>query len=210
MNTAKPLIWMLVAFLLIPVVAIVAAVGLISQTLGADSTACTALTTPGPVAGANGPFLATAYGPPWNAMNGSGVTATGIDLTAGPPALVIAVDPAVIGLRTFEHVTPNPFHTRQAFYAGDTGGAIIGQHVDIYDWQGRTAQDGWGVRHVTVTPAPDPGTGPLLGEITPIAPTTAPAPPAGCPVAVAGPLPLASGQHAAILPSGLAAAPGTG
>ena len=73
------------------------------------------------------------------------------------------------------HVTPNPFGTTHAFYAGDTGGAIIGRHVDIYDWQGRAAQDAWGVRHVTVTPAPNPGTGNLLGEITPTAPASPPA-----------------------------------
>ena len=79
----------------------------------------------------------------------------------------------MIPLESFEHVTPNPFGTDQAFYAGDTGGAIIGRHVDIYDWQGRAAQDAWGVRHVTVTPAPNPGTGNLLGEITPSAPSPA-------------------------------------
>ena len=100
-------------------------------------------------------------------MNGSGVTATGLNLTAGEPAYEIAVDPAVIPLQSFERVTPNPFGTSHAFYAGDTGGAIIGHHVDIYDWQGRAAQNAWGVRHVTVTPAPNPGTGNLLGEITP-------------------------------------------
>ena len=85
---------------------------------------------------------------------GRGVTATGLNLTAGQPAYEIAVDPSVIPLQSFAHVTPNPFGTRHAFYAGDTGGAIIGRHVDIYDWQGRAAQDAWGVRHVTVTPGP--------------------------------------------------------
>ena len=29
---------------------------------------------------------------------------------------------------------------------GDTGGAIIGRHVDIYDWRGRASQDAWGER----------------------------------------------------------------
>ncbi len=160
----------------------------------------------------SGAWIATAYGPPWDAMNGSGVTATGLNLTGGRPAYEIAVDPAVIPLQTFEHVTPNPFGTRHAFYAGDTGGAIIGQHVDIYDWQGRAAQDAWGVRHVTVTPAPNPGTGNLLGEITPTAATTQPPDSTasggvgGC-SAPGGPLPLTPGQTAKILPSGLAAAP---
>ena len=137
---------------------------------GAGNPPCQVATT-GPFPTGAGPWIATAYGPPWDAINGSGVTATGLNLTAGPPAYEIAVDPAVIPLQTFEHVTPNPFGTRHAFYAGDTGGAIIGQHVDIYDWQGRAAQDAWGVRHVTVTPAPNPGTGNLLGEITPTAPS---------------------------------------
>ena len=73
----------------------------------------------------------------------------------------------MIPLQTFAHVHPNPFGTDRAFYAGDTGGAIIGRHVDIYDWKGRADQNAWGVRHVNVTPAPNPGTGNLLDEITP-------------------------------------------
>ena len=85
-------------------------------------------------------------------MNGSGVTATGLNLTAGEPAYEIAVDPSVIALGSFERVTPNPFGTSHAFYAGDTGGAIIGHHIDIYDWQGRAAQNAWGVRHVARHP----------------------------------------------------------
>jgi 3D (Asp-Asp-Asp) domain-containing protein len=160
-------------------------------------------------AAGSGPWIATAYGPPWDAMNGSGRTATGLDLTAGEPAYEIAVDPAVIPLQSFEHVTPNPFGTPRAFYAGDTGGAIIGHHVDIYDWQGRAAQDAWGARHVTVTPAPNPGTGNLLGEITPTPPSqpAATPQPAACADSVSGAVPLTPGQQAKMLPSGLAAAP---
>ena len=79
---------------------------------------------------------------------------------------MIAVDPTVIPLESFEHVTPNPFSTQHAFYAGDTGSAILGKHVDIYDWHGRAAQDAWGIRHVTVTPASNPGSGNLLEEIS--------------------------------------------
>ena len=177
---------------------------------GAGNPPCQATVAgPLPAASGSGPWIATAYGPPWDAMNGGGVTATGLNLTAGEPAYEIAVDPAAIPLQTFEHVTPNPFDTRHAFYAGDTGGAIIGHHVDIYDWHGRAAQDAWGARHVTVTPAPNPGTGNLLGEITPTAasqPAASP-PTAGCAASVAGPLPLTPGQQAQILPSGLAAAP---
>ena len=137
---------------------------------GAGNPPCQAAAMPTLPAGA-GSWIATAYGPPWDAMNGSGVTATGLNLTAGQPAYEIAVDPSVIPLQSFERVTPNPFGTRHAFYAGDTGGAIIGHHVDIYDWLGRAAQNAWGIRHVTVTPAPTPGTGNLLGEITPAAAT---------------------------------------
>lgn len=160
----------------------------------------------------SGPWIATAYGPPWDAMNGSGVTATGLNLTAGQPAYEIAVDPSVIPLRSFVHVSPNPFSTPHAFYAGDTGEAIIGRHVDIYDWEGRAAQDAWGLRHVTVTSAPAPGTGSLLGEITPTtgnthaSGSTAGGTTAGC-SGFEGPLPLTPGQTAKVLPSGLAAAP---
>ena len=202
MSLGKTFAALTVGLLLIPVVAIVAVVGLIA---GDEQAACTATVPPGSGSGA---WIATAYGPPWNAENGTGITATGLDLTAGPPALEIAVDPSVIPLGSYAHVTPNPFGTFQAFYAGDTGGAILGRHVDIYDWQGRAAQDAWGERRVHVTLAPDPGTGPLLGEITPTAPSTGPAAPGGdCPIAYAGPLPVTPGQRARILPSGLAAAP---
>jgi 3D (Asp-Asp-Asp) domain-containing protein len=175
---------------------------------GAGNPPCQAAVT-GPLPVGSGSWIATAYGPPWDAMNGDGITATGLNLTAGPPAYEIAVDPAVIPLQSFEHVTPNPFGTRRAFYAGDTGGAIIGHHVDIYDWLGRAAQDAWGVRHVTVNPAPNPGTGNLLGEITPAAPSqpAATSPAAGCSTAVGLALPLTPGQQAKILPNGLAAAP---
>jgi 3D (Asp-Asp-Asp) domain-containing protein len=113
----------------------------------------------------NGSWLATAYGPPWGGIQGDGVTATGINLTAGPPMLEVAVDPSVVPLRSFVHVEPNPFNTSGAFYAGDTGGAITGQHVDIYDWRGRADQDAWGARQVTVTAAADPGSGNALGQV---------------------------------------------
>lgn len=113
----------------------------------------------------SGSWLATAYGPPWGGIEGGGVTATGINLTAGQPMLEVAVDPHVIALGSFVHVQPNPFATVGAFYAGDTGGAIVGRHVDIYDWLGRAAQDAWGARHVNVTPAASPGTGNALGQV---------------------------------------------
>ena len=197
---------------LVPAVGFTIVLAPIVLLAGAGIPPCTSI-VPAPTGfpAGSGAWIATAYGPPWDAMNGSGVTATGLNLTAGPPAYEIAVDPAVIPMQTFEHVTPNPFGTRHAFYAGDTGGAITGQHVDIYDWRGRAAQDAWGLRHVTVTPAPAPGTGNLLGQITPPAATqpattTTGSGAAGCSAAGA-PLPLTPGQAAKILPSGLAAAP---
>jgi 3D (Asp-Asp-Asp) domain-containing protein len=128
--------------------------------------------TGGAAPAGGGSWLATAYGPPWGGIQGNGVTATGIDLTAGPPMLEVAVDPRVVPLRSFVHVQPNPFGTSGAFYAGDTGGAIIGQHVDIYDWRGRAEQDAWGARHVDVSPAADPGAANALGQVQ--APAIAP------------------------------------
>jgi 3D (Asp-Asp-Asp) domain-containing protein len=183
---------------------------------GVATEQCATPLTPTGSATGGGAWVATAYGPPWNAINGTGVTATGLNLTAGPPAYEIAVDPTLIPLQSFAHVQPNPFGTSRAFYAGDTGGAIIGRHVDIYDWQGRAAQDAWGVRHVTVTPAPNPGTGNLLQEITP-GPTATAGPgqvtdtagwtPTCDQLAGTATLAAVTGQTARILPDGTAAAP---
>jgi hypothetical protein len=123
-----------------------------------------------------------------------------------------------VPLRSYEHVWPNPFATRQAFYAGDTGGAIIGRHVDIYDWRGRTDQDGWGARHVNVTPAGQPGTASILAEITPNNAGSAANQAAGeaslvvssavCDgLGVSASLTLTAGSEATILPGGSATAP---
>ncbi len=147
-----------------------------------------------------GSWVATAYGPPWGGIQGGGVTATGQDLTAGQPALEVAVDPAVVPLRSYVHVEPNPFGTTRAFYAGDTGGAIIGKHVDIYDWRGRASQNAWGQRPVVVTPAATPGAGNLLGAV--------PASSGECqPTRAGGALGLTAGQTARVLAGGNAAAP---
>jgi 3D (Asp-Asp-Asp) domain-containing protein len=152
---------------------------------------------------AGGSWLATAYGPPWEDGNGSGITATGLNLTAGPPLLEVAVDPSVIALGSYVYVQPNPFHTTDAFYAGDTGSAILGQHVDIYDWQGRASQQAWGTRTVTVTPAPNGGAGNLLGAVpTPTAESGGST--AGC---LGGALGLTSGETSTIERDGSALAP---
>ncbi len=183
---------------------------------GVATDQCTPPPAPGGIAAGAGTWIATAYGPPWDAENGTGVTATGLNLTAGPAAYEIAVDPAVIPMQTFAHVQPNPFGTTRAFYAGDTGGAIIGRHVDIYDWKGRADQNAWGVRHVNVTPAPNPGAANLLQEITP-GPTTLASSSqpeatigwtAACDqLAATATLATVPGQTARILPDGTAAAP---
>jgi len=152
---------------------------------------------------AGGSWLATAYGPPWDDGNGSGITATGLNLTAGPPLLEVAVDPAVIALGSYVYVQPNPFNTTDAFYAADTGSAILGRHVDIYDWQGRASQQAWGTRTVTVTAAPSPGAANLFGAI-PVSAATADASEARC---LGGTLGLTAAQTATIEPDGSALAP---
>ena len=158
-----------------------------------------------PTSSGGGGWLATAYGPPWSGGNGSGITATGLDLSAGPAVLEVAVDPAVIALGSYVHVQPNPFATTGAFYAGDTGAAIIGRHIDIYDWRGRADQQAWGARTVTVTPAPRPGAGNLLGQIPPPTPNT----PSGGPAeaCASGTLGLTGADTGTIEPAGSALAP---
>jgi 3D (Asp-Asp-Asp) domain-containing protein len=132
--------------------------GLVAVLVGVTGTGVPCAEEPAPLsAGHSGSWLATSYGPPWGGIEGNGVTATGVDLRAAPPALEIAVDPSVIPLGSWVYVQPNPFGTAQPFYAGDTGGAIHGRHIDIYDWRGRASQQAWGVRPVTVTPASGPG-----------------------------------------------------
>ncbi|KGX87047.1 3D domain-containing protein [Pontibacillus litoralis] len=68
---------------------------------------------------------ATAYTA--NCSGCSGVTATGIDLHANPNQKVVAVDPNVIPLGTKVHV--EGYGTA---IAGDTGGAINGNKIDLY------------------------------------------------------------------------------
>lgn len=98
-----------------------------------------------------GTFEATAYGPPWGGIQGEGVTATGADLRGSPHDYIIAVDPSVIPLGAEVQIHPNPFGNDDlTFKAADTGGAITGHRIDIYDWRGRASQDGWGRRSVQV------------------------------------------------------------
>jgi 3D (Asp-Asp-Asp) domain-containing protein len=150
-----------------------------------------------------GSWLATAYGPPWTDGNGDGITATGLNLTGGPAMLEVAVDPSVIALGSYVYVQPNPFGTTSAFYAGDTGAAILGRHLDVYDWLGRAAQRAWGARTVTVTAAPNAGAGNLLGAV----PISSPAPGSSAVACFGGTLGLTAGETATIQPDGSALAP---
>jgi 3D (Asp-Asp-Asp) domain-containing protein len=131
---------------------------------------CATTSAGAPAGGSSNPsaggFEETVYGPPWGGIEGGGTTATGINLTAGQPMLEIAVDPGVLALRSYYHVWPNPFGSHGAFLAGDTGGAIIGRHIDTYDWKGRADQSVWGVRYgVSVTKAANPGAGNAIGQV---------------------------------------------
>ncbi|MDG5789864.1 3D domain-containing protein [Evansella sp. AB-P1] len=57
----------------------------------------------------------------------SGITFTGVDLRNNPDAKVIAVDPRVIPLGSYVEVRGHG-----TFLAADTGGAIIGNKIDIF------------------------------------------------------------------------------
>lgn len=75
---------------------------------------------------------------------GSGVTAAGIDLVANPGAKVIAVDPSVIPLGTKVYV-----EGYGEAIAGDTGGAIKGNKIDVYV-QTKEEAYAWGRKQVTI------------------------------------------------------------
>lgn len=109
--------------------------------------------------GKAGKAVSTAYGPPWNRMNGTGVTAGGTDLRPNKQAYIVAVDPRIIPLGTRVWIQPNPFNHNGPFLADDTGGAIKGNRIDFYDWRGRARQLAWGRRKVFVA-----FSGPKAGE----------------------------------------------
>lgn len=75
----------------------------------------------------------------------SGVTSTGIDLNRDRQAKVIAVDPSVIPLGTKVYVEGYGHAV-----AGDVGGAIKGNRIDIHVPTKDEAYN-WGVRNVNVT-----------------------------------------------------------
>jgi 3D (Asp-Asp-Asp) domain-containing protein len=104
----------------------------------------------GVVAGA---YSSTAYGPPWGGIQGTGTTATGVNLRRSPHIYGVAVDPTMIPLGSQVYAWPNPFGRSAAFRAFDTGGAIKGRRVDFYDWRGRTSQRHWGRRSTRISAA---------------------------------------------------------
>ena len=75
---------------------------------------------------------------------GTGVTYTGIDLKANPNQKVIAVDPSVIPLGTKVYVEGYGHAV-----AGDIGGAIKGNKIDVFIPSQSEAED-WGIKTVDV------------------------------------------------------------
>lgn len=200
-NSASRVIAAAVISGIAAVLGVICLFGAVIALLIPTSSASQCSPSPG-VGGEGGEWLATAYGPPWVGIQGSGITSTGINLQHDPHEYIIAVDPSVIPLGTYWHVSPNPWGDPDiTFLAGDTGGAIEGRHVDIYDWEGRAAQDAWGARKVTVTSASKPGSADLLGQ------AEAEAPAMTCQASDEGPLPLTASETAEVESDGLAAAP---
>ncbi|MGC9248086.1 ubiquitin-like domain-containing protein [Listeria ivanovii] len=78
------------------------------------------------------------------AYSGGGTTATGINLSANPGMKVVAVDPSVIPLGSRVWV-----EGYGEAIAGDTGGAIKGNIVDVY-FPNESSCYSWGRRTVTV------------------------------------------------------------
>lgn len=118
-------------------------------------------------------FISTAYGPPWVGIQGTGVTATGIDLRPARMIYIVAVDPNVIPLHSHLTAIPNPFGDVVVFRAEDTGSAIKGRHIDFYDWRGRKRQLAWGTRYTEVNVL---GAGAPPSRPAPVTPHSAPFP----------------------------------
>jgi len=109
----------------------------------------------GPYGDGLGKFVATSYGPPWEGIQGTGTTATGVNLKDSPHTYGIAVDPSKLSLGKSYYVWPNPFGYKGPFKAFDTGGAIKGNRIDFYDWRGRKQQNAWGTRTVEISTTAD-------------------------------------------------------
>jgi 3D (Asp-Asp-Asp) domain-containing protein len=106
-----------------------------------------------------GKFRSTAYGPPWGGIQGTGVTASGVNLKGSPHIYGVAADPRILPLGTRVKINPNPFGYGGSFKVFDTGGAIKGRRIDFYDWRGRKTQMAWGSRTVNVSTVGSSGAG---------------------------------------------------
>lgn len=80
----------------------------------------------------------------FNCTRCSGITATGINLKKNPNLKVISVDPKVIKLGTKVYVPGYGYAI-----AGDTGGAIKGNKVDLY-MTSRKAALNWGRKKIKI------------------------------------------------------------
>lgn len=74
----------------------------------------------------------------------TGITSTGINLKRNPTVKVIAVDPNVIKLGTKVHVEGYGYAI-----AGDTGGGIKGNKIDVF-FSSTSAAYKWGRKNVTI------------------------------------------------------------
>lgn len=113
-------------------------------------------------------FNVTTYGPPWDSVEGGGTTSTGLSLHGpdnghGRPRYEIAVDPSVIPYGSLVTVWPNAVNWHGPFLAADTGGAIVGHHVDVYDWSGDGTKDTFSRNNGKV----EPYTGSLTDAVAP-------------------------------------------
>jgi 3D (Asp-Asp-Asp) domain-containing protein len=108
-----------------------------------------------------GRYGTTAYGPPWGGIQGAGIsTSGGLPIRGGAPRwYVVAVSPSLISHGAFVYIWPNPFGWKGPFLAADTGGAIVGNRIDFYDWRGRASQLRWGLRDAEVSARPIAATG---------------------------------------------------
>ena len=121
-----------------------------------------------------GRYSASAYGPPWGGIQGAGIaTSGGLPIRGlAPRWYMLATSPTAIQHGNFVYIWPNPFGWKGPFFAADTGGAIVGNRIDFYDWRGRASQLRWGLRSVEVSDKPIVATGggpPTPGPVEPIA-----------------------------------------
>ena len=132
-------------------------------------TACSSGPT---VPAGNGSWLETAYGPPWDAINGSGTTAYGIDLRAGPPMLVSRSTPRSSSRSPITTCGPTRSAPRRVHRGRDRRRDQRPPHRHLR-LAGRANQTAWGP--ATTSPSPRP---PTPAPAMPLGQTQAPTHPA--------------------------------